>query len=280
MSVNPHSTVVGVFSERAMAEQAVQDLEQAGFGRDQIRYTGSANASSTSGGFFGEIKSLFTGQGTTKESLIRNLVDMGVPDDEARYYAYEFEQGRAIVAVKTQDRQQDALNIQQRHGSYNNYSVWSSSREPVSAGQQPSNGVPASSTTMYEHPSEQPTDAQRQATRERAAQESQQAVDTVDTASHAPPIQAAQASAAQEQHQGTERLQALQAQLQETRRQLQDAQARLQAVKKREAELQAAREYETQLQTTQKQLQEAQAQLQATLAELQATEARISQTGR
>jgi chemotaxis protein histidine kinase CheA len=277
MSINQHSTVVGVFSDRSMARQAVEALRNAGFNQDQIRYAGPGGTGSASGSFFEDLKSLFMGQDTTRGNLASDLTDMGLSNEEAQYYAHECDQGHSVIAVSAPDREQEAMSILQSQGAYNNYSVWSSSREPIAPDQQPSSYVPGSNTPTYGPSSARQPDTQTQVTRERAARVSQQAADTVR---HDTPIQAAQAPAAQERQQATDRYQALQAQLQETQRQLQEAQARLQAAKKREAELQAARESEAQLQTTQQQLQETQAQLQTTLEELRATEARIGQSSR
>jgi hypothetical protein len=277
MSINQRSTVVGVFSDRSMARQAVDALRNAGFNQDQIRYAGPAGAGSASGNFFEDLKSLFTGQDTTRGNLASDLTDMGLSNEEAQYYAQECDQGHSVIAVNAPSREQEAMSILQSQGAYNNYSAWSSSREPAAPDQQPSSYVAGSNTPTYGPSSARQPDTQTQATREPAAPVNQQAADTVR---HDTPIQAAQAPVAQEHQQATDRYQALQAQLQETQRQLQEAQARLQAAKNREAELRAARERETQLQTTQQQLQEAQAQLQTTLEELRATEARIGQSSR
>jgi len=43
---------------------------------------------------------------------------MGVPEEEARYYQGEFEQGRTIVTVRADGRQQEAIDILRRHGAY------------------------------------------------------------------------------------------------------------------------------------------------------------------
>ncbi len=41
---------------------------------------------------------------------------IGVPEEQARHYEEEFKSGRTIVTVKTEDRQQDALDILHRNG--------------------------------------------------------------------------------------------------------------------------------------------------------------------
>src|SRR5713101_2948566 len=101
MATNLRSTVVGVFGNRA---SAVQALEDTGFGHDQIWYSSPGGASS----FFEDIKSLFTGTGTVSDNLGKELTDMGLSDEEARYYANEYRNGHSVVAVRALDREQEA----------------------------------------------------------------------------------------------------------------------------------------------------------------------------
>jgi hypothetical protein len=230
-----------------MADQALNALKDAGFSSDQIRYSGGAGSSA--GSFF---KSLFTGQNTTKDSFVNDLADMGVPDQETRYYADEYHNGRSIVAVNAPGRVQEALNIMQRYGAYNNYS--SAATETT----QPANYVQQGSTT--------PVNANPPA--------QQRNVPPQAPPPQPPPVQG---HPVQGSSQMADKLQELQTQLQATRKQLQDAQVQLQAAKQREAQLQAAKQHEVQVQEAQKQLQDLQAQLQATQAELRATQARIGE---
>src|SRR2546429_6359574 len=114
MSTNLDSTVVGVFRDHEMAEQALHALKEVGFDSNQLHYSGS----SSGGGFF---KSLFTNQNTTNDHFVNELVDLGVPDEETRYYANEYHNGQAIIAVNGQGNLQEAQNIMQRYGAYNGY---------------------------------------------------------------------------------------------------------------------------------------------------------------
>jgi hypothetical protein len=114
MATNLRSTVVGVFGNRASAEQAVQALEDTGFGHDQIWYSSPGGASS----FFEDIKSLFTGTGTVSDNLVNALTDMGLSDEEARYYANEYRSGHSVVAVRAPDREQEAMALLQMYGAF------------------------------------------------------------------------------------------------------------------------------------------------------------------
>src|SRR5207248_2118422 len=58
--------VVAVFDERAQAEQAVNELQNAGINPEQIRFAGQG---SSSGGMLDKIKSVFTG--TESEQRVR-----------------------------------------------------------------------------------------------------------------------------------------------------------------------------------------------------------------
>jgi len=260
MTTNSRSTIVGVFRDRTMAEQAMKAVQEAGFGRDQIRYAGGGNTGGASGGFLEGIKSLFTGQETTSGDVTNDLRNMGLTDDEARYYAHEYSNGHPILAVNAPDREQEAMNILQRYGAYN-YSMSSGAVEtPVSTQQtsgyaQPGSYPPAETMRPATTPEAQPTVTQPQYQASRPP-ENQQVASTARPG---------------------DQFQATQAQLQTVQRQLQEARAQLQAAKQREAELQAARQRDSQLHDLQRQLQEAQAQLQSTQAELQATQARIAQ---
>jgi uncharacterized protein (TIGR02271 family) len=105
--------VVGVFDDRSQAEQAVDELLQAGFSNDQIRYSGHG---ASGGGMLEKLKSLFTGQDTGR--VYDDLVDLGVSADDASYYQHEFEAGRSIVAVLAGEHMQDATSILARYGGY------------------------------------------------------------------------------------------------------------------------------------------------------------------
>src|SRR5205823_14213911 len=105
--------VVAVFDDRAQAEQAVNELENAGFSNDQIRFAGHG---ASTGGILDSLKSLFTGQETG--SVYNDLVSMGMPQDDASYFQREYEAGRSIVTVLAGERMQEATAILARYGGY------------------------------------------------------------------------------------------------------------------------------------------------------------------
>src|SRR5690348_16056933 len=87
---------MGVFTDNTQAQQAMDELQSAGFQANQIRY------SVRKGGI----------------GITDSLEDLGLPEQEAGFYNGEFEAGRTVVMVNTNDRQQDAYDILRRYGAY------------------------------------------------------------------------------------------------------------------------------------------------------------------
>ncbi len=100
-------TIIGVFDEPALANNAIAALQQAGFRDDQIQTPGHHAA----GGFLAGLKSLFTGEDASTESVAGDLTGMGISNDEARYYENEYQVGHALVAVRAGGREQEAMDI-------------------------------------------------------------------------------------------------------------------------------------------------------------------------
>ncbi len=116
MTTGQTAMVVGLFEDRAQAEQAVSALEQAGFSHDQISYSGYGTANG--GGVLAGLKSLFTGEDTSTHHVADDLTSMGMPTEDARYYQQEYEAGRSIVAVVGDRGMQEASMIMAQYGGY------------------------------------------------------------------------------------------------------------------------------------------------------------------
>ena len=168
MATYDRTTLIGVFADRAQADRAVEDLQRAGFGDQEIGYaahgradgdgthagttpamdlggeTGDqaadefkgAAAGAAVGGVFGAAAALLipgigpvlaggilgsallgAGAGAAAGGLMGALTEMGVSEDEARYYDREFQAGGTIVAVKAGSRYREAAAILERHGA-------------------------------------------------------------------------------------------------------------------------------------------------------------------
>lgn len=96
MSTTNRSIVAGVFQQEAQAQQAMADLQKAGFSNDQIRYSVHKGGS----------------------GILDSLRDLGFSQNEADFYNSEFEAGRTVVTIKTGDRQHEAYDILMRNGAY------------------------------------------------------------------------------------------------------------------------------------------------------------------
>ncbi|HEX6552602.1 MAG TPA: hypothetical protein VF026_07555 [Ktedonobacteraceae bacterium] len=149
MAMPERSIIVAVFAERGEADRAIEELQNAGFLNEQIRFEqqeatrhpmampggnvggvpapfGTTAATpapiitsdepTKEGGLIGRIMRLFTGR--TDARIVDDLVAMGVPEEEARYYQSEFELGHPIVTVEAGDRREDALVILRANGAY------------------------------------------------------------------------------------------------------------------------------------------------------------------
>lgn len=110
----PQSILVGVFNDRGMAERAIEGLHDVGIGNNQISYSGAA----ASGGFFEGLKSVFTGDASGAGDVAGDLKNMGIPANEADYYANEYKTGHPILAVKTDGHMQEVANILSSNGGY------------------------------------------------------------------------------------------------------------------------------------------------------------------
>jgi hypothetical protein len=115
MTMSDHSTVVGVFTDDAEAERAVDELRRVGFSDDEITVS---RRGATTGGFMESLKSLFKGQGTTTATTADDFTRLGVPEQDAGYYQRELDAGRTIVLVRAAGLQQQALGILRQHGAY------------------------------------------------------------------------------------------------------------------------------------------------------------------
>jgi Heat induced stress protein YflT len=144
MAVTPSSPVVGVFTDRSMAEQAVGALYHAGFEHEQMRYSVPGNA----GSFFEGLKSLFTGTSTYGGELANDLTSMGLSDEEARYYSNEYSNGNVILAVQARGREQEAWSILHRYGAYTSQDV---SNQATTDARQPSESARQDTDETSQH---------------------------------------------------------------------------------------------------------------------------------
>lgn len=115
MATTENPLAIGVFRDRALAEQTVDALRHAGFRDDEIRLWGQG---ASAGGFLETLMSKWTGQGTEAGSISGSLMEMEIPQEEADYYQQEAEAGRSVVIVRSYGHWQEASDILYRSGAY------------------------------------------------------------------------------------------------------------------------------------------------------------------
>ena len=157
MTMSDRSTVVGVFADQAQAERAIGALEQAGFTDQQLGFVRRGEKTSTGGEVSETLKNVVPGVaaggvlggivgaaaalvipglgpaiaggilaatlggaaiGAAAGGIIGALTNLGVPEEEARYYQGELEAGRTLVIVRAANRQREASDILQQYGAY------------------------------------------------------------------------------------------------------------------------------------------------------------------
>jgi hypothetical protein len=146
MTTATHALLVGVFDDRLAAEEAVSDLEDAGFTKDDIGFalrgddvtrggtvtdamgtkddTGAAAAILIPG--VGPVLAAgilassvgFGAAGVAVGGILGAMIGAGLSEEEAKYYEQELKSGRAIVTVRPGERDAQAAAILRRHGGY------------------------------------------------------------------------------------------------------------------------------------------------------------------
>jgi hypothetical protein len=112
--------VLGAFTESQQVDDAVEELQRAGFNNVKFVLPGETSSSfDAHSGITGAIRQVFSpGEGNLEGNVVSNLVKMGVPKDEAENYDSQFQLGRGIVAVEAPDRQEQALAILRENGAF------------------------------------------------------------------------------------------------------------------------------------------------------------------
>jgi hypothetical protein len=112
--ITTQQPAIGVFGESIQAQQAINELLQAGFGLSQIRFVERGIPIRVRE----KIKSLLTGEDISVGRIYKDLVKMGVLPEDALSYQNAFEAGHFIVAVQGTRDIQEAITILIRSGGY------------------------------------------------------------------------------------------------------------------------------------------------------------------
>ena len=92
MSTTEHAIIVGVFKKEIQAKSAIDVFRDAGFGNDQISY-------------------IMLNSEERSHSVLDNLVNLGLSEEEVSYYKSELEAGRSIVVIRHDGRRSETLAI-------------------------------------------------------------------------------------------------------------------------------------------------------------------------
>ena len=110
--------VIGIFRDRALADQAIAELRQAGFRDDEISVAGHA---APARGLLDRLVDTLVGQDTGQDAgadrLHEALRGKGVSGDEATYYQHKLAAGRVLVLVESAEHQQEASALLHRLGA-------------------------------------------------------------------------------------------------------------------------------------------------------------------
>ncbi len=98
MTTYQNPIVVGVFQNEADAKQALDDLRNAGFEKNQIGFAMREG-------------------GAVTTNLLNDLINLGVPSDRANFYNQSYATGLPVVSVRADGRERDAANILSTHNA-------------------------------------------------------------------------------------------------------------------------------------------------------------------
>lgn len=154
MGMTQAYVAVGVFREPTQARRAIEELRQAGYSDDEIGFLARASAvepgatavtsiatsaveGGLAGGLLGAAVALLipgfglaiaggilmaalggAALGAAAGGILDVLMNLDIPEEEARRYPKELEAGRIVVTVKAQSGYDDALRVLRRNGAH------------------------------------------------------------------------------------------------------------------------------------------------------------------
>ncbi|MDQ2716320.1 MAG: YsnF/AvaK domain-containing protein [Chloroflexota bacterium] len=115
MAVEERTTVLGIFRDRTLADQAIAELRQTSWGLDEVKVIGR----NPGGGVLASLKSAFTQQEGTTDGAADDLAGLDLPQDQRQLYQHALDSGDYIVLARTQGHQLEVRDILHRHGALN-----------------------------------------------------------------------------------------------------------------------------------------------------------------
>lgn len=137
MTTSVQTTAVGIFANREQADRAINELRQAGFPDERIQVSLQPDSSSQAGPSgpptweYGAGIGMMTGAclgavagppgmlaGAVGGALLGALIDLGIPETDARFFHDEAQAGGTVVAVQAGDQStEEARAILVRYGA-------------------------------------------------------------------------------------------------------------------------------------------------------------------
>jgi hypothetical protein len=108
-------TVIEVFDNNNLVDNAVNALQNAGFNAGQI-YASEHHTRSTND-FWQAIARLFS-SGRGHDEVVQDLKNLGIPDDKISYYQNEYNVGHDIVAVNAPGSEEHVSAILRENGGH------------------------------------------------------------------------------------------------------------------------------------------------------------------
>ncbi len=113
MTVTPSPVVLGVFRDRALAEQAVDNLKQQRWLASDSRILGKS-----SGGVLNTLRNALAPRESTQEQTSDEFSQLDLPAEQRELYERELEHGSFIVLVHPQGHLLETRDLLNRYGAY------------------------------------------------------------------------------------------------------------------------------------------------------------------
>ena len=133
-----NSAIAGLFQDESRAENAIEELKQAGFSESDIGVATRAEESGTTNRFWDKVSRAFGKQEHAEHAteLRESLVDTGLPEGQADYLDSRLASGGILVTVRCEGAgREQAISILQRNGA--DLGVGTGTRPVPTAGTQP-----------------------------------------------------------------------------------------------------------------------------------------------
>lgn len=108
-------TVVDVFDNHAVADNAVNALQNAGVNPGQIHVSEHQGHPTTN--YWQAITRLFSSS-KGRDAVVEELKNLGIPDDKVSYYENEYDVGHSIIAVNAPGNEENVSAILRENGGH------------------------------------------------------------------------------------------------------------------------------------------------------------------